>query len=98
MTLARPRLPPATGAWRPGDPEGGRRWAALGPQDLERGGALPAVRVAYETWGSPRLGADGSVAVTLPRLNTAGTYQVQAAYDGSSGVAKSTATASLTVR
>lgn len=43
--------PPATGAWRDGDPVGGRRFAALAPQHLEFGGALPAVRVAYETWG-----------------------------------------------
>lgn len=41
------------GAWRVGDPPGDRRFADLGPLELERGGSLPAVRVAYETWGSP---------------------------------------------
>ncbi|MFD4421942.1 PQQ-dependent sugar dehydrogenase [Agromyces sp. NPDC058484] len=43
------------------------------------------------------LDADGKVTVTLPKLGT-GTYQVQAVYDGSAGVSKSTATAILTVR
>jgi len=47
---------------------------------------------------SGTLNAEGDVAVTLPKLSTVGTYQVQAAYDGSTGVAKSTATASLTVQ
>ena len=41
--------------WRPGDPVGRRQFVDTGPQDLERGGHLPAVRVAYETWGTPRL-------------------------------------------
>ncbi|MFG6446114.1 PQQ-dependent sugar dehydrogenase [Microbacterium sp. P07] len=44
------------------------------------------------------LNAEGDVSVTLPKLSTVGAYQVQAAYDGSTGVAKSTATASLTVK
>ena len=48
------RLPPASGAWREGDPVGERQLLDLGGQGLERGGALPAVRVAYETWGVPR--------------------------------------------
>ncbi|WP_218123763.1 homoserine O-acetyltransferase [Quadrisphaera sp. DSM 44207] len=47
---------PASAAWREGDPAGGRRFADVGALDLETGGHLPAVRVAYETWGelSPR--------------------------------------------
>src|SRR5215218_5747741 len=44
--------PPASGAWREGDPPGDRLFASLGPLDLERGGHLPAVRIAYETWGT----------------------------------------------
>ena len=42
--------------WRPGDPVGDRRFAAIGALSLERGGVLPDVTVAYETWGtlSPR--------------------------------------------
>ena len=56
--------PPATAAWRPGDPPGDRRFVALnGPIALERGGVLPAVTVAYETWG--RLAPDGSNAVLV---------------------------------
>lgn len=49
--------PPASGAWRPGDPPGARRFVDTGRQRLERGGELPAVTVAYETWGTPRFEA-----------------------------------------
>ena len=42
----------ATGAWRPGDDPGRRQFAAVGPLDLETGGRLPEVEVAYETWGT----------------------------------------------
>ncbi|OJX70098.1 MAG: homoserine O-acetyltransferase [Micrococcales bacterium 73-13] len=43
--------PPATGGWREGDPPGHRTFASLGPFAFERGGSLPALRVAYETFG-----------------------------------------------
>src|SRR6185295_8077720 len=47
--------PPASGAWRPGDPVGRRQFFTL-PTDrrfsLEGGGSLDEVVVAYETWGS----------------------------------------------
>ncbi|WP_394553042.1 PQQ-dependent sugar dehydrogenase [Agromyces sp. MMS24-JH15] len=43
------------------------------------------------------LDASGQVVVTLPKL-ASGSYQIQASYDGSAGVAKSTDTVSLTVR
>ncbi|MFE4911144.1 homoserine O-acetyltransferase [Streptomyces sp. NPDC056652] len=57
-------LPPATGGWQEGDPAGRRSWVALdGPLPLEAGGALPGVRLAYETWG--RLAPDGSNAVLV---------------------------------
>ncbi|MER6629108.1 homoserine O-acetyltransferase [Streptomyces sp. NPDC000987] len=47
-------LPPATGAWRAGDPPGRRRWHVLdGPLPLEAGGELPGARLAFETWGRP---------------------------------------------
>jgi homoserine O-acetyltransferase len=39
------------GGWREGDPTAWRQFADLGPMDLELGGHLPQVRVAYETWG-----------------------------------------------
>ncbi len=43
--------PPATGAWREGDPAGRRRFADVGDLPLQLGGVLPRVRLAYETWG-----------------------------------------------
>ncbi|MGA3216362.1 MAG: hypothetical protein ABSD97_11820, partial [Acidimicrobiales bacterium] len=50
---------PVTGAWRPGDDPGRRRFVSLfRPRtgrstglDLEAGGHLDEVTVAYETWG-----------------------------------------------
>lgn len=54
---------PATGAWREGDDPGLRQFADLGAFDLEAGGRLPAVRVAYQTWGTPA--PDGSNAVLV---------------------------------
>jgi homoserine O-acetyltransferase/O-succinyltransferase len=54
---------PATGAWREGDPVGRRRFVEVGTVPLERGGALPEVRVAYETWGE--LAPDASNAVLI---------------------------------
>ncbi|WP_346044218.1 homoserine O-acetyltransferase MetX [Actinomadura chokoriensis] len=57
-------LPPASGAWREGDPPGRRQWITLDrPLPLESGGALPGVRLAYETWG--RLAPDASNAVLV---------------------------------
>ena len=40
----------------------------------------------------------GDVVVTLPKLAATGTYQVQARYQGSAGVAPSTVNLTLTVR
>ncbi len=56
--------PPASGAWRSGDPEGGRRWYDL-PEPLVTvsGETLPDARIAYETWGTPA--PDGSNAVLV---------------------------------
>jgi homoserine O-acetyltransferase/O-succinyltransferase len=45
---------PASGAWRPGDPSGDRRFLPLAtdrPFVLEGGGALRDLTIAYETWG-----------------------------------------------
>jgi homoserine O-acetyltransferase len=61
-----PSLLPATGAWRWGDPVGGRRFARLAvdrPFVLEGGGQLRDITVAYETWGE--LAADGANAVLV---------------------------------
>jgi homoserine O-acetyltransferase len=54
MTTASLGPPPATGAWRPGDPPGHRQFVTLvedEPLHLELGGTLSPVVVAYETWG-----------------------------------------------
>jgi len=40
---------------------GERRYADIGAVDLELGATLPAVRVAYETWGSPRHDSAGLI-------------------------------------
>ena len=54
-----------TGAWRPGDPVGHRRFLHRGerPFALEGGGVLAGYTVAYETWG--HLDADGGNAVLV---------------------------------
>lgn len=49
--------------WRPGDPVGDRRFADVGDLALERGGILPDVRVAYETWGTLSPSGDNAVLV-----------------------------------
>ena len=55
--------PPASGAWRPGDDPGRRQFVDIGDVALERGGPLPAARIAYETWGE--LNSDASNAVLV---------------------------------
>lgn len=54
---------PASAAWRPGDPVGERAFADLGPLKLEAGGRLPAVRMAYETWGTLNTARDNAVLI-----------------------------------
>ena len=54
--------PPVTGAWRPGDHPGARSFEGLGEQHV-RGGRLPSVRVAYETWGTLSPERDNAVLV-----------------------------------
>ena len=55
--------PPATGAWRDGDPVGDRRFQDVGALDLEAGGRLGAARIAYETWGELSPARDNAVLV-----------------------------------
>lgn len=55
--------PPASGAWRDGDPAGGRRFAALGAFQTESGERLPSVQLAYESWGQLNAAADNAVLV-----------------------------------
>ena len=54
---------PASAAWREGDPVGNRRFVDLGALRLETGGHLPAVRIAYETWGTLAPSGDNAVLV-----------------------------------
>ncbi len=42
---------------------GRREFFDAGPLDLERGGALPSVRIAYETWGRPSPTGDNAVLI-----------------------------------
>jgi homoserine O-acetyltransferase len=55
--------PPATGAWRDGDPVGKRRFAAFGAFRTESGADLPGIRLAYETWGELNTSRDNAVLV-----------------------------------
>lgn len=43
--------PPASGAWREGDPHGERRFLHFGPFETESGFCFPEIRVAYQSWG-----------------------------------------------
>lgn len=57
---------PVTGAWRPGDHPGHRRFAPVDagrPFSLEGGGSLPEVQLAYETWGELSPERDNAVLV-----------------------------------
>lgn len=55
--------PPATGAWRDGDPAGDRRFASFGAFATETGQSLPHVRLAYETWGQLSPARDNAVLI-----------------------------------
>ena len=59
-------MPPVTGAWRPGDEPGRRRFAEVFADralDLVAGGTLGPVTVAYETWGTLSPERDNAVLV-----------------------------------
>ena len=63
---AHPSTLPVTGAWRPGDPVGARKFLALPPDRpfaLEGGGLLTGAEVAYETWGTLSPERDNAVLV-----------------------------------
>ena len=61
-------LPPASAAWREGDPVGDRKFLDLGSFRTESGFEFPNVRVAYETWGTPA--PDGSNAIYVAHALT----------------------------
>ena len=56
---------PASAAWPEGDNPGRRRFADIGALDLEVDpmGTLPAVRIAYETWGDLNPAGDNAIFV-----------------------------------
>ena len=69
------------GGWVEGDPVGNRVFLDLPePFPLERGGLLPSVRVAYETWGT--LAADGGNAVLVEHALTGDSHVVGPAGPG----------------
>jgi homoserine O-acetyltransferase len=49
--------------WREGDAVGDREFVSVGAIELERGGVLPEVTVAYETWGTLSPARDNVVLV-----------------------------------
>ncbi|WP_346620543.1 homoserine O-acetyltransferase [Blastococcus montanus] len=69
------------GGWVEGDPVGDRRFLDLpAPFPLDRGGTLPAVRIAYETWGT--LAPDGGNAVLVEHALTGDSHVVGPAAEG----------------
>ncbi len=80
---ARPETLPASGAWRPGDPLGERRFlrtAADRPFVLEGGGQLRDVDIAFETWG--RLNDEGTNGILLCHALTGDSHAAGAAARG----------------
>src|ERR1700712_2048075 len=55
--------PPATGAWRDGDPVGNRQFAHIGDVSFENGGLVADVRIAYETFGTLNAARDNAILV-----------------------------------
>lgn len=68
------------GGWHEGDPAGSRLFVDLGDVELERGGVIPDVRVAYETWG--RLNEAGDNVVLVEHALTGDSHVVGPAGDG----------------
>lgn len=64
----------AGGAWEDDESPGHRRFLHVGALDLETGGHLPDVVVAYETWG--RLDATGSNAVLIEHALTGDSHVI----------------------
>jgi len=68
------------GAWRDGDPVGRRQFADIGDVELERGGVVPDVRIAYETWG--RLNEARDNVILVEHALTGDSHVVGEAGDG----------------
>lgn len=73
-------VPTSRGYWAEGDDPGRRQFLDIGPIDLEAGGHLPEVRVAYETWGT--LAPDGRNAVLVEHALTGDSHVEGAAGPG----------------
>ncbi|HTL41143.1 MAG TPA: homoserine O-acetyltransferase [Pseudolysinimonas sp.] len=73
-------LPPASGAWRVGDHPGDRRFQPIGELHLEHGETLPAVTIAFESWGE--LNADASNAVLVLHALTGDSHVIGPAGPG----------------
>jgi homoserine O-acetyltransferase len=69
--------PPATGAWRDGDPAGDRLFAPLPTLKLASGRELASARIAFETWGT--LNDDKSNAVLVLHALTGDSHAAGAA-------------------
>ncbi|MFF4687828.1 homoserine O-acetyltransferase [Streptomyces sp. NPDC001307] len=81
LTPSEVPLPPASGAWREGNPPGRRQWFERDkPLPLEADGELPGVRLAFETWG--RLTPDRSNAVLVLHALTGDSHVVGPAEPG----------------
>jgi homoserine O-acetyltransferase/O-succinyltransferase len=74
--------PPASGAWRIGDDPGSRHFLSIGDLTVEHGDTIPAVTIAYETWGT--LNADASNAVLVLHALTGDSHVVGAPGPGHS--------------
>lgn len=80
---ARPDTLPASGAWRPGDPLGDRRFLRTAmdrPFVLEGGGQLREIDIAFETWGE--LNEAGTNAVLLCHALTGDSHAAGVASKG----------------
>jgi len=66
--------PPASGAWRDGDPAGERQFVSIATLKLESGRELAGARIAFETWGN--LASDGSNAVLVLHALTGDSHAV----------------------
>ncbi|MGW5474786.1 homoserine O-acetyltransferase MetX [Streptomyces chartreusis] len=81
LTPSQVPLPPASGAWRDGDPPGRRQWYVREqPLTLEAGGELGGVRLAFETWG--RLASDRRNAVLVLHALTGDSHAAGVAEPG----------------
>ncbi|MEN9748926.1 MAG: hypothetical protein RL149_4 [Actinomycetota bacterium] len=69
--------PPATGAWRDGDPAGDRQFAPISNLNLESGREIASGRIAFESWGEPN--SDKSNAVLVLHALTGDSHAIGSA-------------------